>query len=203
MQPIILIGLIAVAGAAMGTGFLMNTNIMLTVQNFGFGSESLFTPISDANVDLSIEAIETQSNGASIFVNVIDCSFHYPDTAANAGVPPLGSPNFGGLKGATPSTVICKLTDINGNVIAEGQIEGWIDPSFTYQIEMDKFAFPMSNRIENVHDVTIVALGPDPTSTMDLEAPGIEVDPCAGTPMSSHDISDSNCPIGPPVGILP
>jgi len=126
MQPIILIGLIAVAGAAMGTGFLMNTEIMLNVQNFGFGSESLFTPISDANVDLELVALTTQdAMGDSIFLNVLDCSFHYPNNV-----------NFGGLVGATPSTVICKLTDINGNVIAEGNIMGWIYSSFTYQIKM-------------------------------------------------------------------
>jgi len=205
MQPIILIGLIAVAGAAMGTGFLMQTEIMLNVQNFGFGSESLFTPISDANVDLEIVALESAVGNTSIFINVLDCSFHYPDNPNFVNVDNTGGP-FPGLVGATPSTVICKLTDINGNVIAEGAIEGWISPSFTYAIPMEIFAFPNSNRIENVHDVTIVALGPDPTSTNDVQAPGLEFDPCPGIPSSgTAGTAGFGCPdiFGLPIGILP
>ena len=209
MQPVILIGLIAVAGAAMGTGFLMNTEIMLNVQNFGFGSESLFTPISDANVDLEIVALTTQdSMGKSIFLNVIDCSFHYPDTVANGGDNtgnPGQGPPFGNLAGGSDSTVICKLTDINGNVIAEGDIRGWIFPSETYAIAMEIFAFPNSNRIENVHDVTIVALGPDPTGGLDPEPPGIEADPCPGAPANPPAVTPDNCPGGvtTPLGIIP
>jgi len=149
MQPIILIGLIAVAGAAMGTGFLMNTNIMLNVQNFGFGSESLFTPISDANVDLSIGILnDFDENANPIFKNVVDaCSFHYPD---NSDFPGLDHPQ---------SEVTCKLTDINGNVVAEGTRTGAIQPSQSgVSITIDEFAFPSSHKIENVHDVTIIAL---------------------------------------------
>jgi len=197
MQPVILIGLIAVAGAAMGTGFLMNTEIMLNVQNFGFGSESLFTPISDANVDLEIVALTTQdAMGDSIFLNVIDCSFHYPDTAAN------GQP-FGNLAGGTDSTVICKLTDRNGNVIAEGDIRGWIFTSTTYQIPMEIFAFPNSNKIENVHAVTIVALGPDPTGGVDNQNPGIESHPCLGAPGNTVPTTFAVGPPCPVNGLLP
>ena len=149
MQPILLIGLVGVAAAALGTGFLMNTEIMLNVQQFGFGNESLFTPISDANVDLSIEAIEGfDQNANPIFKNVVDaCSFHYPFNA-----------NFLGLD-HPESEVICKLTDINGNVIAEGTRIGAIQPSQPdVSIAITELAFDQSWRIENIHDVTIVAL---------------------------------------------
>ena len=149
MQPLLLIGLVGVAAAALGTGFLMQTNIMLTVQEFGFGQETLRTPISDANVDLSIEALpDFDIAGNPIFKNVIDaCSFHYPFNAAYTGLDhPL-------------SEVICKLTDINGNVIAEGTRTGSITASQSgISIAITELAFDKSHKIENIHDVTIVAL---------------------------------------------
>ena len=149
MQPILLIGLVGVAAAALGTGFLMNTNIMLNVQEFGFGSETLQTPISDANVDLSIEALpDFDIDQNPIFKNVIDaCSFHYPDNAAYSG---LDHPQ---------SEVTCKLTDINGNVIAEGTRVGSVVASQSgVAISITELAFDKAHKIENVHDVTIVAL---------------------------------------------
>ncbi len=79
MQPIIVLALVGVAAAATGMGFL-NTNIMLTVQNFGVGEATLETPISDANIDLSVgRMVTSDASGRTIFMNVIDaCSFHYP-----------------------------------------------------------------------------------------------------------------------------
>jgi len=100
MQPILIVALIGVAATATGVGFL-NTEIMLNVQNLGVGSAPIETPISDANVDLSIEAVEVfdEETQKSKFLNVIDfCSFHYPENG-----------NFPGLNGPGDSTVICKL----------------------------------------------------------------------------------------------
>jgi len=154
MQPILVIALIGVAAAATSVGFL-NTNIMLTVQNFGVGEETLETPISDANIDFSIGRMVTQDeSGRTIFMNIIDaCSFHYPEenTAVYPGLA------FGSTK------VICKLTDKNGNVVAEGTRVGMIAASQTVHIAITDLAYNGANKVDNIHDVTIVALGDDPT----------------------------------------
>jgi len=154
MQPILVIALIGVAAAATGVG-LLNTNIMLTVQNFGVGEATLETPISDANIDFSIGRMVTQDeSGRTIFMNIIDaCSFHYPEENTSV-YPGLA---FGSTK------VICKLTDKNGNVVAEGTRVGMIAASQTVQIAINDLAYDGANKVDNIHDVTIVALGDDPT----------------------------------------
>ena len=156
MQPMLWVALIGVAAAATGVGFL-NTNIMLNVQNFGVGEATLETPISDANIDLSVgRMVTSDASGRTIFMNIIDaCSFHYPDNTA-----------FPGLNSAT-ATVICKLTDKNGNVIAEGQETGPFVASVTRSIEITDLAYDGANKVENVEDIIIVALGDDPTSPPD------------------------------------
>jgi len=130
MQPILIIALIGVAAAATSVGFL-NTNIMLNVQNFGVGEETLETPISDANIDFSIGRMVTQDDsGRTIFMNIIDaCSFHYPEENTSV-YPGLA---FGSTK------VICKLTDENGNVVAEGTRVGMIAASQTVHIAIILF----------------------------------------------------------------
>lgn len=152
MQPILVIALIGVAAAATSVGFL-NTNIMLNVQNFGVGEETLETPISDANVDLSVSRINgVDLDGRTIFKNIVSaCSFHYP---ANSAFPGLDSDS---------SIVICKLTDKNGNVIAEGEETGPFVASETRSIEITDLAYNGANKVENVEDIIIVALGNDPT----------------------------------------
>jgi len=150
-----MLALIGVAATATGVGFL-NTEIMLNVQNLGVGSDDIETPISDANVDLSIDAMEVfdEEKQMSKFLNVIDaCSFHYP-----------ANENFPGLNGPGDSTVICKLTE-NGNVVAEGSLTGLFEASKTRMIPIDNLAFPGANSVLSVNDVTIVVLGPDPTQT--------------------------------------
>jgi len=142
MQPILIVALIGVAATATGVGFL-NTEIMLNVQNLGVGSDTIETPISDANVDLSIEAVEVfdEASGQSIFLNVIDfCSFHYP-----------ANQNFPGLNGPGDSTVICKLTE-DGNVVAEGSLTGLFEASVTKMIPIDNLAFPGANSVLSVND---------------------------------------------------
>ena len=58
MQPILIVALIGVAAAATGVGFLNSNTIMLNVQTLGVGEQDLASPISAANIDLSVEAIE-------------------------------------------------------------------------------------------------------------------------------------------------
>ncbi len=152
MQPILIVALIGVAAAATGMGFLASNPIMLNVQTLGVGQADLASPISDANIDLSIEVVEgVDENGNTIFKNVISvCSFHYETTQG-----------FQGLTG--DSTVICKLTDMNGNVVAEGSLETSFVASTTYFIDIDNLAYPGANSVLIVGDITIVALGDDPT----------------------------------------
>jgi len=61
------------------------------------------------------------------------------------------------------SLVICKLTDKNGNVIAEGQQSGPFVASITRSIPITDLAYDGANKVENVEDIIIVALGNDPT----------------------------------------
>ena len=152
MQPILVIALIGVAAAATSVGFL-NTNIMLNVQNFGVGMATLETPISDANIDLSVSRVDgVDLLGRTIFKNIVSaCSFHYPANTA-----------FPGLNSAS-AKVICKLTDMNGNVVAEGMLMGPFVPSVTRSIPIETLAYDGANSVKNVHDITIVALGADPT----------------------------------------
>ncbi|MCZ6583124.1 MAG: hypothetical protein O6761_08160 [Thaumarchaeota archaeon] len=147
MQPMLWVALIGVAAAATGVGFL-NTNIMLNVQNFGVGEATLETPVSDANIDLSVSRIDgVDLSGNPIFKNIVSaCSFHYPEGDSGPG---LTNPN---------SKVICKLTDENGNVIAEGEQMQAFFPSQTASIRITDLAYEGSNFIQNVEDITIVAL---------------------------------------------
>jgi len=182
MQPILIIALIGVAAAATSVGFL-NTNIMLTVQNFGVGEETLETPISDANIDFSIGRMVTQDeSGRTIFMNIIDaCSFHYPEENTSV-YPGLA---FGSTK------VICKLTDENGNVVAEGTRVGMIAASQTVNIAITDIAYDGANKVDNIHDVTIVALGDDPTFFEANPVPPNEaapVPPQEATPAFESDI---------------
>ena len=152
VQPILVIALIGVAAAATSVGFL-NTNIMLNVQNFGVGEATLETPISDANVDLSVSRVnDVDLAGRTIFKNIVSaCSFHYP---ANTAFPGLNSDTV---------KVICKLTDKNGNVVAEGEIPGPIAASDTVSIPITDLAYDGANSVKTVEDIIIVVLGNDPT----------------------------------------
>ncbi len=154
MKPILWVALIGFAAAATSMGFL-NTNVMLNVQNFGVGEETLETPISDANVDLSVgRMVTSDAAGRTIFMNIIDaCSFHYPEEDLAT---------YPGLNSAT-ATVICKLTDENGNVVAEGEETGPFVASVTRSIAIDTLAYDGANKVQNIEDIIIVALGADPT----------------------------------------
>lgn len=128
MQPVLMLVVLVVAAAAMGVGFLSNT-INLTVQQLGVGEENLESPISAATFDFLIDRVsDIDEDGDPILVNVIKaCSFHSPD-------PILES-----------SQLFCKLTDINGNVIAEGKLQSGTfayNPSSTQLIPIDERFYP-------------------------------------------------------------
>jgi len=147
MQPILWVALIGVAAAATGVGFL-NTNIMLNVQNFGVGEATLETPISDANIDLSVSRVDgIDALGRTIFKNIVSaCSFHYPEGDSGPGLTNVNS------------KVICKLTDKDGNVVAEGEKIQAFFASQTESIKITELAYDGANFVQNVEDITVVAL---------------------------------------------
>ena len=152
MQPVIMFALIGVAALATSVGFLNNT-FVLNVQNLGVAETDLASPIKVANIDLELlkmtAAPDTDSTRTH-FHNVIDkCSFHSPEA--------LG----------VGSTIICKLTDIDDDVIAEGKTvlqrayQGSLPGFF---VDISQTAYPWSNDVQKVHDVKIVVLGPRPAA---------------------------------------
>jgi len=143
MQPIVLLAIVGIAGGAMSVGFLGNT-ISLDVQQIGVGETDLASPIDQAKIDFSIMRASGAVNGATETHNVIAKCHITPDKEI-----------------AKLSTIFCKLTDIDGNVVAEGQKEltTHLAPGSTIWVTVDPNDFP-ANRVQNVHDVTLVVLGP-------------------------------------------
>ena len=140
MKPIILLSVMAIAIAGIGVGSLGNT-ITLDLQSLGVGDATLVSPIDNAQIKFNIEKFVGNQNN---FKNVIaDCIIESEDVIVK------------------DSKIFCKLTDINGNVVAEGKVkithtvfEGqqmWVD------ISPEDFA---ANKVQNVHDVVLVIQGP-------------------------------------------
>ncbi len=151
MQPLIMILLVGVAAAALGTGFLTNS-INLTVQDLGVGETNLKSPVQSVAVDLVLSKIQVDPHlvpdaPQTHFHNFIDkCSF-----IANTNIGKTGE-------------IICKLTDEHGDVIAEGKIvltTRYVSPDVTF-IPILQTAFHFSHDVQEVHDVKIVVLGPKP-----------------------------------------
>jgi len=171
MQPIILLGVVAVAAALIGTGFLgQGGNIALWVQSLGWGEQDLTAPISHAFIDLNLKKIPNNNgtptdNSDDYFDNVISsCSFH-SDQSIRAADP---------TSVLSPGLIICKLTDDRDKAIAEGRIllNGQADPdckqtqstvgyaaSQHLNIDICQTAFPGANDVQKVTDVKIVVEG--------------------------------------------
>ncbi len=159
MQPLIMITLLGVAAAALGTGFL-STSFNLDVQDLGVQETDLASPVNTVNVDLELFKTRVGAHGdlggvggnspQTHFHNIIDdCSFHTPTT----------------LSGGT--TIICKLTDDDEDVIAEGKViltttQSYTGSSAGFLIPIEQTVFHFSNDVQEVHDVKIVILGPAP-----------------------------------------
>ncbi len=148
MQPIILLAIVGIAGGAMSIGFLGNT-IDLSVQQIGVGDEFLDSPISAATIDFVIaRASGTDGSDTTQTHNVISVCKITADKDILAG-----------------SHVFCKLTGVNGFVVAEGVT--WVNNNipahqlFTVAISAEDFA---ANKVQNVHDVVLVVQGPSQLS---------------------------------------
>ena len=154
MQPILLLLIAAVAVGATSVGFLGGA-IDITVQDLGVGSATIESPITSAFVDLKVTAVRSNfvpDSGFgtySVFNNVIDeCSFHSPQSIVGSDI-----------------VIICKLTDWNHQVIAEGSkvfSQGY-SASDRETIPIDNLAYNGANDVRIVDDVTLVVLGDNPT----------------------------------------
>ena len=151
MQPIILFAIVGVAAAALSMGALSNT-FPLVLQELGVSEETLSSPVTrTVMVDLELLKAHTfDTDGSAILANIIDeCSFHSVEAV------PKGS------------FIICKLTDDDSDVIAEGKIgplSRTLAGSTITFIPITNLAFPLANDVQNVHDVKIVILGPKPSA---------------------------------------
>lgn len=139
MQPILLLAIVGIAGGAMSVGFLGNT-IDLTVQQLGVGEATLETPIEDARIDF---VIARASNSAEMHNVISECDI---------------TP---GQDIAAMSHIFCKLTDENGNVVAEGATwnDTVLDSHQPFSVVINPSDFP-ANKVQNIHDVLLVVQGP-------------------------------------------
>ena len=154
MPPIIWIMIVGVAATALGTGFLMPAIPDFNLQGVSVNERDFSSPITTANVDIAISKVRgVNSIGEPVFKNrITECSFHTPSSGLEAG-----------------STVICKLTDDQGDVVAEGRkdFQGGLSPSSRTFIQIEQIAFQNANEIQNVNDIKIIVLGTDPTCDLD------------------------------------
>lgn len=144
MQPILLLAIVGIAGGAMSVGFLGNT-INLDVQQLGVGEETLVSAITQADIDFVIDRVANTATGDAYEMhNVIsEC-----EITPGQNIP-------------ADSTIYCKLTDANGNVVAEGQENNanTVNADSVLTVVINPSDFP-ANRVQNIHDVLLVVQGP-------------------------------------------
>ena len=125
----------------LGVGSLGNV-ITLDLQSLGVGEETLVSAITNANIKFNIDKIVGNQGN---FKNVIgDCLI-----TSTQEIPAM-------------SHVFCKLTDVNGNVVAEGQT--WlmmgVSAGDVLEIDIDEFDNFPANKVQNIHDVVLVVQSP-------------------------------------------
>ncbi len=145
MKPIILLSIIAVTAVATGSGFLTN-GIDLWVQQFGVEEEDITSPVSHAQIDFNI--VKTVGN-TGFFKNVItDCIVTLSNT--------VGALTEMGVTLNKQSMIQCKLTDINNNIIAEGQTVATVFPGGVKILVPIDDPLLSASDVQNVHDVKLV-----------------------------------------------
>lgn len=167
MQPIILLGIVAAGAIAMSSGFLAPEIANVWVQNLGVGNADLDTPVDHVAVDLDVgptlvDPDEIPNNGDEFWKNAVnECSWHI-------GIDDLNT------DGAMPETdieeVICKITDIADNAIAECGMEypetDAAEPDYPFSEHQEcvpNEAYDGALELDNVHDVRVVVRGANPT----------------------------------------
>ena len=146
MQPILLVGIVAVAAVAMTTGFLGN-DINLWVQQFGTGSEVIVTPVTHALIDFNI--VKTVGN-QGFFKNVItECLVTLGSTVGAV-------TDMDGKTTLTKSEIQCKLSNASCRIVAEGNTFATVFPGgqvITIGIDDPQL---LNSQVQNVHDVHLV-----------------------------------------------
>jgi len=140
MKPIILLAVMAIAITGLGVGSLGNT-ITLDLQSLGVGERTLVSPITNADIKFNIELIQGNQNN---FKNVISDCFITSEQQIDA-----------------MSHVFCKLTDENGNVVAEGVtwLSSTLNAGSILTIPIDDPQF-LASQVQNIHDFILVVQGP-------------------------------------------
>ena len=151
MQPILLVAIVAVAIAALSTGYLSN-DIDLWTQQFGVGEEDIGTPVTNAGLTINIQRefdVTFQGNTpVTLGFNdlIVSCEFRSPD------------------KDLLPGTkIFCKLLghpDINiAQIVAEGDVtlETTIPAGSPITIPIDMI---VQNDVDFVHNIVIVFQDP-------------------------------------------
>jgi len=140
MKPIIVLSVMAIAVTGLGAGFLGN-DISLDLQSLGVGDATLVSPITNADIKFHIEKIQGNQNN---FKNVISDCFITSEQDIDA-----------------MSHVFCKLTDENGNVVAEGitWLSSTLNAGSILTIPIDD-PQALASQVQNIHDVVLVVQGP-------------------------------------------
>ena len=143
-----MLAILGVAGIGLSMGFLA-PGFTLNVQQLGAQETFLESPINTASIDFTISKIEgINLAGDTVFKNrIVRCSFHSPTSLE------------------VDSVIICKLTDKDRDVVAEGRIDlatPYVGSDITF-IPIQQVAFLNANDIQNIEDVKIIVMGPSPT----------------------------------------
>ena len=151
IPPIVWLLVIGVVSVTISMGFLMPPIPQFNLQGVAINERSFSTPITTANVDIEISKREgVNAAGKTVFKNLInECSFHTPSNGLGTG-----------------STVICKLSDADGDIVAEGRLDlpNGLSPSSVTFIPIVQTAFKLANEVQNIDDIKIIVQGTDMTS---------------------------------------
>src|SRR3972149_11909772 len=107
VPPIVWLIIVGVIATTISMGSLMPAISNLNLQGVSINERDFSAPLTTANVDIDITPIQAQNEfGQPIIKNrITECSFHTPSNNLGPG-----------------SKVICKLTDHNDRVVAEGSM---------------------------------------------------------------------------------
>ena len=148
LQRIIVLAIVVVIISLMGTGVLAEpwNEFDLFVQDFGWGEETLVSPVSNPDVEIRLIQIP---NPPSDPINLISaCIFHSAEDI------PAGT-------GLAQGSAICKLLDDQGLAIAEGRS---FFQSYTasddLQVFISQMVFPGSNNNELIFDIKFIIQKP-------------------------------------------
>ena len=143
MQVLLTVAIVGIALTALGIGFL-GVPLNLMVQKLIVGEETLDAPITKALLDLRIENIVGSNEFGRNFKNVITACIVESPQRIDRG-----------------STIFCKLTDMNNNVVTEGKkvLQTFLPANTPTVVKIMDPGFANS-LVTNINDVIIVVQGP-------------------------------------------